>query len=321
MYPRAALKSSTSPLPPLNDPALRPTPRKLKRSTAQPVRASPFVPWYTALVCIVPPNCGCGCANTTAARSGSRAGSSRSASSGPAGPERSEIVAMDEPTDDGGEAVRVCEHTQVAGARHQLVTCVRDERGIAPGVRHRHDAIELGLAADDERRSRYLPAVLGEIQAQGFTDPLSHQPGDHRGRGGTNARPDEELEPRSRVRIRGAHLRPQPEGCRGNERRSTAPRALHPALLLMVGTPARGGSRGEHERADPRIARRRVAHRYESSEGDAADLRPLDPGHVEDFVELVYVAVESGRAPARADVTAQRVRDHAAVRSEPARRG
>ena len=44
-----------------------PTPRKLKRSTAQPARTSPFAPWYTAFVCIVPPCVGSGWAKTTAA--------------------------------------------------------------------------------------------------------------------------------------------------------------------------------------------------------------------------------------------------------------
>ena len=37
------------------DAALRPTPRKLKRNTATPIRASALALWYTALVCIVPP--------------------------------------------------------------------------------------------------------------------------------------------------------------------------------------------------------------------------------------------------------------------------
>src|SRR5687767_9518292 len=170
MYARAALKSSTSPLPPLNDPALRPTPRKLKRRTAQPTRESPLVPWYTALVCIVPPNCGCGCANTTAARSGSRAGSSRSASSGPAGPEKSSIVAMDEPADDRGEAIRMCEHTEVAGARHQLVACVRNERGIAARAGHGNDAVEVRLAGDDERRDRHARAVVFEVEGEHFAN-------------------------------------------------------------------------------------------------------------------------------------------------------
>ena len=39
-----AAKSSFSPGPPVNVPSLRPTPRKLNRSTAQPARTSPFDP-------------------------------------------------------------------------------------------------------------------------------------------------------------------------------------------------------------------------------------------------------------------------------------
>ena len=43
-------------------PALRPTPRKLKRSTAQPTRASALALWRPTFVCIVPPWVGSGCA-------------------------------------------------------------------------------------------------------------------------------------------------------------------------------------------------------------------------------------------------------------------
>src|SRR4029079_8768779 len=51
------------------------------------MRARPLAPWYTALVCMVPPCIGCGWPNTTAARGGDPSPPvSINASSRPAGP-------------------------------------------------------------------------------------------------------------------------------------------------------------------------------------------------------------------------------------------
>src|SRR6185436_4019060 len=72
-------------MPLSHSPVLRPTPRKLKRSTTQPMRVNALAPWNTTLVCMVPPWVGSGCAKTTTARGGAD-GASTSTSSRPAGP-------------------------------------------------------------------------------------------------------------------------------------------------------------------------------------------------------------------------------------------
>ena len=71
-------------------PWLRPTPRKLKRSTTAPVRRNPRARRYTTLLCMVPPYSGCGWHSTTASPGASpgagASGSSSRASRLPAGP-------------------------------------------------------------------------------------------------------------------------------------------------------------------------------------------------------------------------------------------
>jgi hypothetical protein len=65
MKSSAALMSSRSPRPSSNAPALRPTPRKLKRRTGQPIRASALAAWKRPS-CASPPAVG-GCARTAMA--------------------------------------------------------------------------------------------------------------------------------------------------------------------------------------------------------------------------------------------------------------
>src|SRR5688572_6335936 len=150
MKSTAALKSAASPLPPLNVPLLRPTPRKLNLSTAHPVRASAFAPWNTTFVCIVPPNWGCGCANTTAARIDSRPGGSRIASSGPAGPTRSEMAGMDEAAHPLGEVCRLCQDANVTRVWQHLVLGGPNQRRVSASVVDRHHPIESILAGQHE---------------------------------------------------------------------------------------------------------------------------------------------------------------------------
>ena len=67
---------------------LVPAPRKLKRSTGNPKLFNDFIAWKTTLLCIVPPNKGCGWA-TRAAYWASEEPRLSSASNLPAGPARS----------------------------------------------------------------------------------------------------------------------------------------------------------------------------------------------------------------------------------------
>ena len=129
-------------------PRCAPTPRKLNRSTAQPMRASPFAPWYTALVCIVPPCCGCGCAKTTAARDAARGVRLCRAAlrARPAGPARSVMVGMDELSDDVRETRAGCvSEADVARAFEHAGLGAANERAERARARDRHDAIERRL--------------------------------------------------------------------------------------------------------------------------------------------------------------------------------
>src|SRR5262245_57138736 len=134
MKSTAAPKSSRSPRPSSHAPALRPTPRKLNRRTAHPMRASAFVPWKTTFVCIVPPWVGNGCAKTTAARS-SRAGCSISTSSGPEGPGISRTVSgtfsrrvgRHKSGHERRKFVRTRDHAEVTGAGERFYACMRPD--------------------------------------------------------------------------------------------------------------------------------------------------------------------------------------------------
>src|SRR5687768_13342733 len=98
---------------------------------------------------MVPPNCGCGCANTTAARIASPAapaGSSSTASSVPAGPARSVMVGMRELTHEPGEVLRTRHEADVTGSLHLYVLDAGNEVGVPPRHVNRHHPIELLLA-------------------------------------------------------------------------------------------------------------------------------------------------------------------------------
>ena len=84
----AARTSSCSPRPSSCVPSERPTPRKLKRSTASPWCCSALAARNTTLKCMMPPCSGCAW-QTTAAPTGSPSGLMRMDSSRPAGPARS----------------------------------------------------------------------------------------------------------------------------------------------------------------------------------------------------------------------------------------
>src|SRR5271157_392501 len=84
---RAVCTSATSPRPSSCRPALSPVPRKLNRSTGNPTECSAFMAWKTTLLCIVPPNTGCGWQTSPACVAVAEPTFSR-ASSRPAGPSR-----------------------------------------------------------------------------------------------------------------------------------------------------------------------------------------------------------------------------------------
>src|SRR5258705_3294243 len=86
MNTHAARASSSSPAPWSWRPALRPTPRKLNRSTAAPSAWSVDATRCTTLLCSVPPYSGCGWHTTAVIACSPEARSCSTASSAPAGP-------------------------------------------------------------------------------------------------------------------------------------------------------------------------------------------------------------------------------------------
>src|SRR6185436_17859421 len=149
----AALKSSFSPGPASKVPALPPTPLKLKRSAATPIRGIALAARYSALVCIVPPCSGCGWPNTATARA-SPSGSSSSASSGPAGPaiSRRKSDAIHKPFEHAGKRLRPRDQADVAGALEHDVLGLVEVVEVSPRHVHRDDAIQARLAGYDQRR-------------------------------------------------------------------------------------------------------------------------------------------------------------------------
>src|SRR4029079_4519740 len=178
MKSTAARKSSHSPRPSSHAPALRPTPRKLNRSTAQPMRASAFAPWKTAFVCIVPPCVGSGCANTTAARA-SPAGCSISTSRGPEGPGISRTisgtfsrrVSRHEAADERRKLLRTRDHAEVTGAGERFRPCVWPDREIFARQMRRNDPLQRFFTGQDHRwyfdvRQLRLGAFRTEYRAE-----------------------------------------------------------------------------------------------------------------------------------------------------------
>src|SRR3954471_2376264 len=188
MKSSADRKSSFSPWPSSHSPALLPTPRKLKRSTAHPIRTRPLVPWKHAFVCMVPPAVGNGCAKTTAARGGP-SGRSSNASSGPRAPGISRTTSANtsprcdrarnlvhEGHDQLCESGRPGNQPEMAGARQ------RRSAGVWPQVKifvwdvDRHDAIELGVAGDHEYRRVDASQLSFEVQRLQHAHAPSHLP-------------------------------------------------------------------------------------------------------------------------------------------------
>src|SRR4029453_16320528 len=175
MKSTAARKSSHSPRPSSHAPALRPTPRKLNRSTAQPIRASAFAPWKTAFVCIVPPCVGSGGAKTTAAR-GSPAGFSIRTSRGPEGPGISRTVSgtfsrrvgRHESGDERRKFVRTRDHAEVTGAGERFDARMRPDREIFARNPRRKDPFQRFLARQNHRR--YFDVSQLRVDASGRTE-------------------------------------------------------------------------------------------------------------------------------------------------------
>src|SRR6476660_2351695 len=189
MSSRAARKSACSPTPWSNTPALAPTPRKLKRITAQPMRVRPFAPWNTALVCIVPPCCGCGWAKTTAAR-GDALWPSIIISSGPAGPGMESrtsaylvdrggrghpLATLDELRDGRRPLLRPRCYAQMTRAFERHVTSAANERVVLERRADGHHAIEIGLACDDERGRGDAGALRGNVRGGPSADARGHE--------------------------------------------------------------------------------------------------------------------------------------------------
>src|SRR3954469_7259029 len=157
-------KSSFSPWPSSHSPALLPTPRKFKRSTAHPIRTRPLVPWKHAFVCIVPPAVGNGCAKTTAARGGP-SGRSSNASSGPRAPGISRTTSANtSPRCDRARNLvheghdELCEsgwpgnQPEMPGARQRRSAGVRPQVKIFVRDVDWHHTIELRVAGDHQYR-------------------------------------------------------------------------------------------------------------------------------------------------------------------------
>src|SRR6188472_2502007 len=170
----AERKSSFSPGPASNVPALRPTPRKLKRSAATPMRGIALAAWYNALVCIVPPCSGCGWPKIATAR-GSPSGRSSSASSGPIGPgiSRRNSDAIHKPFEDAGKRVRTRDQSEMAGPLQHDVFRLVELIQIPPRHVDRHDAIELGLAGEQQHR-RLDRVRIAEVVRLGPRDAPRH---------------------------------------------------------------------------------------------------------------------------------------------------
>src|SRR6187200_2434563 len=160
----AAWKSSRSPRPSSHSPALRPTPRKLNRSTAQPMRASALALWNTTFVCIVPPSIGSGWPNTTTAR-GALEGLLISASSGPTAPGISRTTSanlsplardarhiLEERIEHPCQLIRPRDHAKMASLRDYSASRMRPEAQVLASQVRRHDGVELVLSGHGKRR-------------------------------------------------------------------------------------------------------------------------------------------------------------------------
>src|SRR4051812_22850421 len=241
MKSSAARKSSISPGPSLNDPALAPAPRKLNRSTAQPMRLSAFAAWYTTFVCIVPPCVGSGCASTTAARSPpscpratrpscpivpAATGGSSSASSRPAGPASSRggmAVTSGEVADDRGERIGPGDRAEVSGPLDHRRARVRNEAQVLGRALDRYDVIEVAFAGDDQRRGGDARAVGRDVLGRDHPRPRRHlRERDRRSDRGPQ-RAKRKPPPRRRVGNRRADFRAQAERRLGQEDRPENP--------------------------------------------------------------------------------------------------
>src|SRR5688500_7135181 len=115
------------------------------------MRTSPFVPWKTPLVCIVPPSVGRGWAKTTAAF-GDSFGPSRMPSRRPAGPFNSTRTSgahfgalgrlFDEAANQVGERVRLRDEANMSGALDGDVTGAFDEGHVFLRLGQIHHPVE-----------------------------------------------------------------------------------------------------------------------------------------------------------------------------------
>src|SRR5258705_2190697 len=300
MKSTAARKSSHSPRPSSHAPALRPTPRKLNRSTAQPMRASAFVPWKTTFVCIVPPCVGSGCAKTTAARA-SPAGCSSSTSSGPAGPAISRrgsgnllFGLGEEPHHERCKFVRPRDHPEMSRALQRLDPCMRPDRGVFPRQARRHDTLERLLARDHQRRyfDARQPGVdprrREEMHTSGHTAGGKHvaENGDSgAARCGYSAPPTVPCSRNFAVEADGP----------GAEERRQDPRVREGDRYPRMRPPRRRQRRDERQRPHAGGIPHGECRRNQPAERHAANRRPVEAARVERVAHLIDVVAEAER--------------------------
>src|SRR6266850_647222 len=328
MKSSAARVSSISPGPLLKRPALAPAPRKLKRSAAQPMRLNALATWYTTLVCIVPPNSVCGCANTAAARSPSgrprltrpsrpmlpaAAGSSSNASRRPAGPgiSRSGMASpVDEIAHEHGERIRPGNRSQMARALEHDGASVRDEPDIFGRAVDRHDVVERAIAGDDERRRSDARAIGSDVVRRNQLRPRGHSGQRHRGAQQHTERAHREPPPGAPIGDGGTDFRTETPRRFRDEQGPEDPRRAQVEFVPAPETQSRPRRRCEHQGVTATGMPRREADRNEPPERYAADRGAVDPRLVERRRDLLRIAVQIAGAKGErhyAEVGGQRI--------------
>ncbi len=278
MKARAARKSSRSPGPSEKDPALRPTPRKLNRSTGTSIRASAFAAWNTALVCMVPPAVGSGCASTAMALGSVAVFALISPSSSPPGPgmstlitRMSSVIGSAESRDDGGKSVGCGDGAQVTGALQKLKASAGYKSSVIDRLVVRDHAVELALTGHDERGRFDASAVAFEFSRAASRARRLMRDG-IAGAATTRHCGYAEPNPSTGIGIRHSKLPPESPERAGEEQRAAERRPSHVSHQMRLQLPSRARRRDQDQglrASGPAAAAYRSAIR--SAERHAAD--------------------------------------------------